>query len=232
MSPARELTVCTFKWVLSHSVHCLESSASERSVAVGNAVSISTSFSMVSTGAEGTDARWWKGNLAMEEGRRVELVNAGVGACLVLKFEPPPPLTVFVLALVSHHHLSRRRENYSRASLRQTVLLDMPVHTTSAAPAEIAKTAALASRTLKAVSGADRAAALTAVHAALWRSKNAILEANQKDMEAAQKLVDAGKMRQSLAKRLLLSQSKWESMLDGIIDVRNLDDPGTVVCSL
>jgi glutamate-5-semialdehyde dehydrogenase len=103
--------------------------------------------------------------------------------------------------------------------------------TASISPTDIARTASLASRTLKAVSGADRNAALTAVHAALEKSKNAILEANQKDMEAAQKLVDAGEMRQSLAKRLFLSQSKWDGMLEGILDVRDLEDPGMIYTS-
>jgi glutamate-5-semialdehyde dehydrogenase len=59
-----------------------------------------------------------------------------------------------------------------------------------------------------------------------------ILAANKKDMEAAQKLVDAGKMRQSLAKRLFLSQSKWDGMLEGILDVRNLEDPGMIRSSV
>lgn len=98
--------------------------------------------------------------------------------------------------------------------------------TASPTPVDIARTSALASRTLKAVSGADRNAALTAVHAALLQSKDAILAANKKDMDAAQALVDAGKMRQSLAKRLFLSESKWDAMLEGIIDVRDLEDPG------
>jgi len=99
---------------------------------------------------------------------------------------------------------------------------------TSKSPVDIARTAALASRTLKAVSGSDRNAALTAVHDALKKSKDVILEANQKDMEAAQKLVDSGEMRQSLAKRLFLSQNKWEGMLEGILDVRNLEEPGMI----
>ncbi|KAF8541008.1 Aldehyde/histidinol dehydrogenase [Trichophaea hybrida] len=97
--------------------------------------------------------------------------------------------------------------------------------TAPASPADIARMAALASRTLKAVKGADRDAALTAVHSALERSKDVILAANKKDMEAAQNLVDAGKMRQSLVRRLFLSQSKWDGMLEGILDVRNLEDP-------
>jgi glutamate-5-semialdehyde dehydrogenase len=99
---------------------------------------------------------------------------------------------------------------------------------TSKSPVDIARTAALASRTLKAVSGDDRNAALTAVRDALEESKDVILEANQKDMEAAQMLVDSGKMRQSLVKRLFLSQNKWEGMLEGILDVRNLEEPGMI----
>ncbi|KAI5776630.1 Aldehyde/histidinol dehydrogenase [Geopyxis carbonaria] len=101
----------------------------------------------------------------------------------------------------------------------------MTSHAISASPVEIARTAALASRTLKAVSGADRSIALTTIHEALGRSKDVILQANQKDMDAAHKLVEAGKMRQSMAKRLLLSEEKWDGMLEGVLDVRNLDDP-------
>ena len=79
---------------------------------------------------------------------------------------------------------------------------------------------------MKAVSGADRDAALSAIHAALEANKEAILAANQKDMSAALGLVSQGKLSQSLVKRLDLSKAgKWEDMLSGILQVRSLPDP-------
>ncbi|RPB18002.1 gamma-glutamyl phosphate reductase [Terfezia boudieri ATCC MYA-4762] len=93
-------------------------------------------------------------------------------------------------------------------------------------PTEIAQTASLASHVLKAVSGADRDAALTAIHAALEANKGAILAANSKDMSAASALVTQGKLSQSLVKRLDLSKhGKWEDMLSGILQVKSLPDP-------
>lgn len=93
-------------------------------------------------------------------------------------------------------------------------------------PATIARTAAHASRILKSVAGAERDAALTAIHDALATHRDAILIANQQDMVAARQLVAAGMMQQSLAKRLVLNQAKLEDMLRGILDVRDLPDPG------
>lgn len=98
---------------------------------------------------------------------------------------------------------------------------------TSSSPSDIARTAAISSQTLKAVRGTDRDDALTAIHAALKAAQDEIFEANQKDMAAAQAAVEAGKMKASMAKRLLLDAPKFNSMLDGILDVRNLEDPGT-----
>ncbi|KAL7269299.1 glutamate-5-semialdehyde dehydrogenase [Rhizina undulata] len=94
------------------------------------------------------------------------------------------------------------------------------------AATEIARTSSLASQTLKAVSGADRNAALTAVHESLTAAKDEILAANLKDMAAAEELANAGKLSRSLIKRLDLSRAgKWEDMLQGILDVRDLQDP-------
>jgi glutamate-5-semialdehyde dehydrogenase len=99
--------------------------------------------------------------------------------------------------------------------------------TTAAAPEEIARTASLASRVLKAVSGADRSAALTAVYEHLQRAKDEILEANRKDLAAAEEQATAGKLSLSLIKRLdLCRPGKWEDMVQGILDVRDLEDPG------
>jgi len=99
--------------------------------------------------------------------------------------------------------------------------------TAAAAPAEIARTSSLASRVLKAISGSDRSAALTAVHEHLQAAKDKILEANRKDLEAAEEQAKVGKLSLSLIKRLdLWKPGKWEDMLQGILDVRDLEDPG------
>ena len=99
--------------------------------------------------------------------------------------------------------------------------------TTSLPAAEIAKTARQASFTIKSLPGSDRDLALDAIYDALLAFKDDILAANAKDMEAAAALVAEGKLSQSLVKRLDLSRSgKYEDMLQGIKDVRGLEDPG------
>ncbi|RVD87846.1 uncharacterized protein DFL_002053 [Arthrobotrys flagrans] len=98
--------------------------------------------------------------------------------------------------------------------------------TTSLPAAEIAKTARQASFTIKSLPGCDRDLALDAIYDALLAYKDDILAANAKDMEAAAALVAEGKLSQSLVKRLDLSRSgKYEDMLQGIKDVRGLEDP-------
>ena len=99
---------------------------------------------------------------------------------------------------------------------------------TSAAltPTEVAQTASLASHVLKAVAGSERNDALTAIHTHLKANRDAILEANKKDMDAARTQVNAGKLSTSLLNRLDLSKpGKWEDMLDGILQVSALPDP-------
>lgn len=98
---------------------------------------------------------------------------------------------------------------------------------TNSAAADIARISSSASQILKAVAGSDRNAALTAVYEHLQAAKGEILEANRKDMAAAEEQATAGKLSRSMIKRLDLSKSgKWEDMLQGILDVRDLEDPG------
>jgi len=71
-----------------------------------------------------------------------------------------------------------------------------------------------------------RNGALTAIHDALQSHKAAILEANARDMELASQASQNGKLNQSVLKRLDLSRpGKFDDMLQGILDVRKLDDP-------
>ncbi|CUA78092.1 glutamate-5-semialdehyde dehydrogenase [Rhizoctonia solani] len=80
------------------------------------------------------------------------------------------------------------------------------------------------------VTDEERVAALHAIRQALQDNKAAILRANKKDMDAAQALVEAGKLAASLVKRLdLATGDKWDSMLQGVTDVANLPNPNGVV---
>lgn len=97
---------------------------------------------------------------------------------------------------------------------------------TNATPLEVAQAAQLGSRKLAVLSTEERNAALTAIHQALAAGKDEVLEANKKDLEAANKAAEGGTLSQSLVKRLDLGKpGKYEDMLQGILDVRDLEDP-------
>lgn len=98
---------------------------------------------------------------------------------------------------------------------------------TDSSPLEVAKAASISSRSLAILPTQARNDALTAIHAALKEAKDAILAANAKDLELATKAAEDGELSQSVLKRLDLGRkSKWEDMLQGILDVRDLEDPG------
>lgn len=97
---------------------------------------------------------------------------------------------------------------------------------TNASPADAAQAAKSASHVLATLSAAARNEALEAIHAGLTAARDDILAANARDLELAQKAAADGKLSQSLVSRLDLSRKgKWEDMLKGILDVRNLEDP-------
>ncbi|KAI9849768.1 MAG: hypothetical protein M1838_006269 [Thelocarpon superellum] len=97
---------------------------------------------------------------------------------------------------------------------------------TGSAPFIIAQTASAAARIISVLSTEERNDALTAIHAALAASKDVILRANTQDLEAAGAAAERGELSQSLLKRLDLGRKgKWEDMLKGILDVRELKDP-------
>jgi glutamate-5-semialdehyde dehydrogenase len=98
---------------------------------------------------------------------------------------------------------------------------------TNANPDEAAKSAKSASRILATLPTAARNNALTAIHSALTQSKEEILAANARDLQLAKKAAEDGKLSLSIVSRLDLSKKgKWEDMLKGILDVRELEDPG------
>ena len=98
---------------------------------------------------------------------------------------------------------------------------------TNSEPLEVAKAASTSARSLAVLPAQDRNHALSAIHSALTDSKEAILEANARDVELANKAAEDGKLSQSVLKRLDLGKKgKWEDMLQGILDVRDLEDAG------
>lgn len=104
---------------------------------------------------------------------------------------------------------------------------------TNTTPAEAASGAKTASHILATLPTASRNAALTAMHDALLQNKEEILAANARDLELARKEAEGGRLSLSIVSRLDLGKKgKWEDMLRGILDVRDLEDPGNVTCSL
>ncbi|KHN96681.1 Glutamate-5-semialdehyde dehydrogenase [Metarhizium album ARSEF 1941] len=97
---------------------------------------------------------------------------------------------------------------------------------TSATPEAAAKEAKTASFALASLPASARNAALDAIHAALSASKHDILAANARDLELAKKAAVDGALGEALVSRLdLAKKGKWEDMLKGILDVRDLEDP-------
>lgn len=98
---------------------------------------------------------------------------------------------------------------------------------TASIPQEIAIAASLSSRSLAILSTQDRNNALSAMHGALQEARDTILAANAEDLELATKAAGEGLLSQSVLKRLDLGRKgKWEDMMQGILDVRDLEDPG------
>ncbi|PGH21600.1 glutamate-5-semialdehyde dehydrogenase [Polytolypa hystricis UAMH7299] len=97
---------------------------------------------------------------------------------------------------------------------------------TDSSPAEAARLASIASRQLATLSTPARSDALDALHSALVKQKDFILEANARDVRAATIAAENGDLSRSILKRLdLRTPGKYEDMLQGIIDVRDLEDP-------
>jgi glutamate-5-semialdehyde dehydrogenase len=98
---------------------------------------------------------------------------------------------------------------------------------TNASPTETAGAAKRASHVLATLPAATRNDALTAIHAGLAAAHDDILAANARDLELARQAVSSGELSRSLVARLDLGKTgKWEDMLRGVLDVRDLEDPG------
>ncbi|KAK5131198.1 hypothetical protein LTR08_001223 [Meristemomyces frigidus] len=97
---------------------------------------------------------------------------------------------------------------------------------TNASPEQAARSAKISSRTLATLPTDARNVALDAIHNALAAAREDILAANARDMEFAKKASAGGELSASILKRLDLSRKgKFDDMLQGIKDVRALEDP-------
>lgn len=99
---------------------------------------------------------------------------------------------------------------------------------TESSSVDIARAASEASRRLGTLPNNARNEALTALFEALTKNRETILEANRRDLASAISSAGAaGSITASALKRLDLSRpGKYDDMLQGILSVRDLDDPG------
>ena len=90
---------------------------------------------------------------------------------------------------------------------------------------ELAKKAKIASKKISVLSSEIKNQALINIAQALDLAQNEIFEANKHDMEEAEQLVKAGKISNSVFNRLKLDKNKMRDMIQGIIDIYNLEEP-------
>ena len=121
----------------------------------------------------------------------------------------------------------RTQGYHNRNNVNHRVSRRARMSLTNASPEQAARAAKLSSRTLATLPTSARNEALDAIHDALSGARDSILAANAKDLDAAKKSAANGELSQSILKRLDLSrQGKFDDMLQGIRDVRGLEDPG------
>ena len=68
-------------------------------------------------------------------------------------------------------------------------------------------------------------AALNAVAEALWTHRESLLEANQKDLDATNGMLQKGEITEAMIKRLALNTGKVQGIVDMVRSVAALDDP-------
>ena len=90
---------------------------------------------------------------------------------------------------------------------------------------EIAKNAKNASLKVAELDTNIKNQALKNIAQMLEEHKSEIFEANALDLKEAQNLVEIGEISQSAYKRLKLDENKMRDMMQGILDISNLEDP-------
>ncbi len=102
----------------------------------------------------------------------------------------------------------------------------MSSSTSNSSAEQIARAAREAFDASQLIPSSERNLALQSLHTLIAESRSTILEANALDVAAAKPLVEAGKLSSSLLSRLDLSRpGKFESMLEGILEVQALPIP-------
>jgi glutamate-5-semialdehyde dehydrogenase len=89
----------------------------------------------------------------------------------------------------------------------------------------IAKQAKYASKKLATLSTTIKNQALLNIADAIENHKEKIFEANRQDLAEAEKLVSNGEISQSTFNRLKLDENKMRDMIQGIVDIYELEDP-------
>lgn len=90
---------------------------------------------------------------------------------------------------------------------------------------ELAKNAKVASKKMAVLPVGLKNSALLNIAKKLKENKDKIFEANKMDLDAAKSLVENGTLSQSTFNRLKLDENKMRDMVQGIIDISNLEDP-------
>ena len=90
---------------------------------------------------------------------------------------------------------------------------------------EIATKAKNASKKVATLSTEIKNKALFNIANNLKANQDKIFEANKMDLELARPLVEKGELSQSVFNRLKLDENKMRDMIQGIIDISNLEDP-------
>ncbi len=90
---------------------------------------------------------------------------------------------------------------------------------------EIAQKAKTAAKKATTLTTKTKNFALLNIVQKLEANKNRIFDANQKDLNAAQKLLSSGEISQALFNRLKLDENKMRDMIQGVKDIAQLDDP-------
>ncbi|KAJ2498105.1 glutamate-5-semialdehyde dehydrogenase [Coemansia sp. RSA 1972] len=93
---------------------------------------------------------------------------------------------------------------------------------------QVARSAREASNMLQTVGSAQKSAVLRRIKQVLSERRDQIIEANRADKEAAQKEVEAGRLSESLFKRLDIEGAggeKFSTLLQGVDDVDRITDP-------
>ncbi|MCQ2739631.1 MAG: glutamate-5-semialdehyde dehydrogenase [bacterium] len=90
---------------------------------------------------------------------------------------------------------------------------------------EIAKSAKIASKKLANISEDIKNNALLKIAEMLDENSDLIFEANKKDLDTAKELLQDGKISQSVYNRLKLDENKMRDMIQGIVDIYELENP-------